>query len=359
MIELFFDTLKEAIGITLIVSIMMLIIEYINVLTRGKLAHNIGKSKWRQVITASLLGLIPGCLGVFSIVSLYTHGMLSFGAIVAGMITTFGDEAFVLFSYSPQWTLILAGALVVVAIPVGLLCDMLTRNRILFAQHTNHIVLHEDDLHHQHTPKLSLRNLTNISFQRAILLAGLCFYIIGTLSGILGCEHGEHECHHHLHTGAGLSGESILFLLIAGITLFIIATVEEHFLDEHLWKHVIKKHFLSIFGWTFGALLLIAVLSSFIDLNTWIRSHEYAKLLILVIAVLMGIIPESGPHLIIVVLFFQGSIPFSILLANSISQDGHGGLPLLADSRRKFFLIKGINALVGLIVGLMGYFMGW
>ena len=74
----------------------------------------------------------------------------------------------------------------------------------------------------------------------------------------------------------------------------------------------------------------------------------------LVIAVLIGIIPESGPHLLFLTLFINGTIPFSILIASSIVQDGHGALPLLAESRKSFIYMKGINVVVGFIVGFIG-----
>ena len=49
----------------------------------------------------AFLGVIPGCLGAFAAVSLYSHRNLSFGALVAAMIATSGDEAFVMFSMFP------------------------------------------------------------------------------------------------------------------------------------------------------------------------------------------------------------------------------------------------------------------
>jgi hypothetical protein len=76
-------------------------------------------------------------------------------------------------------------------------------------------------------------------------------------------------------------------------------------------------------------------------------------------AVLIGFIPESGPHLIFVALFFNGIIPFSILLANSIVQDGHGALPLLAESRKNFIYMKLISGAAGLITGLIGLGVGF
>jgi len=63
----------------------------------------------------------------------------------------------------------------------------------------------------------------------------------------------------------------------------------------------------------------------FVDIQAWISTNLFV---VMFLAVVIGIIPESGPHLIFVTLFAQGSIPFSILLASSIVQDGHGMLSL-------------------------------
>jgi hypothetical protein len=71
----------------------------------------------------------------------------------------------------------------------------------------------------------------------------------------------------------------------------------------------------------------------------------------LVIAILVGLIPESGPHIVFISLFLSGSIPFSILLANSLVQDGHGGLPLFAEAKRTFVFIKLLKLLIAFILG--------
>jgi len=76
-------------------------------------------------------------------------------------------------------------------------------------------------------------------------------------------------------------------------------------------------------------------------------------------AVLIGIIPESGPHLIFISLFLSGAIPFSVLLANSITQDGHSTLPLLAESKKGFLAVKSINVLIGLLFGVAGILLGF
>ncbi|RLD79467.1 MAG: hypothetical protein DRJ07_11735, partial [Bacteroidetes bacterium] len=103
------------------------------------------------------------------------------------------------------------------------------------------------------------------------------------------------------------------------------------------------------------AFLLIHLLEECLDINQWIQNHV---LFVLLIAVLVGIIPESGPHIVFISLFVGGAIPFSVLIANSIVQDGHGAIPLLAESRKSFFLMKLVNVVVGLLVGGTLYFFG-
>ena len=95
---------------------------------------------------------------------------------------------------------------------------------------------------------------------------------------------------------------------------------------------------------------------SYINIEAWITEN---MLYLLIIAVLVGIIPESGPHFIFITLFAQGTIPFSVLLASSISQDGHGMLQLLAESKRGFLAVKFVNMFYALIVGYFAYALGF
>ena len=83
-------------------------------------------------------------------------------------------------------------------------------------------------------------------------------------------------------------------------------------------------------------------------LNVLIQNNIYV---FLIAAVLVGLIPESGPHLLFITLYAQSLLPFGVLLANSIVQDGHGMLPMLAESRKDFIRVKIINMLVGLLLG--------
>ena len=69
----------------------------------------------------------------------------------------------------------------------------------------------------------------------------------------------------------------------------------------------------------------------------------------------MGFLPVSGPHLIFVMLYLQGSIPFAVLVANSIAQNGHAGIPLMAQSKRNFLVMKGLTMALGLLIGGLAF----
>lgn len=108
--------------------------------------------------------------------------------------------------------------------------------------------------------------------------------------------------------------------------------------------------------WTLGALVAMHFLTDVLHLENAIRQSRW---LVLLIACLVGVIPESGPHLVFVTLYSQGVIPISILLASSVVQDGHGMLPMLAHSRREFLIIKAINFSAGLILGSAALLLGF
>ncbi len=359
--------------ITGFVMTMMLIIEYVNVRSRGNWSKPLQKNKYLQILAAGVLGMIPGCLGTYTVVSLYTHNIVGFGALVTSMIATSGDEAFVMFSMMPVLALKLTLIIFVIAIVTGVIITLFPVKKRKKRKKEFHFEIHEhEDTCKCYDAKDIIAHFKNITFHRAILLFVTIVFIFGLIIGELGHKHSSEQEQIEMHDDNELVSENyekeslnnenewgwirISFLIISALALFIIATVPDHFLQEHLWGHIIKVHLLKILLWTFAALLFIAVLKNYIDIEYWIETkHIY----IIFIAVLIGIIPESGPHLVFVTLFFSGAIPFSVLLANSIVQDGHGALPLFAESKRSFVKMKLINVLVGLIVGFSGYFFNF
>lgn len=360
-LDLFFDVLRNSFLITGLVVIMMLMIEFINIHSEGRFFTKLRRHRFGQVVLGAGLGIIPGCMGGFAAVSMYSHKLLSFGALIAMMIASSGDEAFVMLAMIPKEALILCAVLFGVAVVAGWIVDLLSKKKEADpACCEEGFQLHEDEHgHHAKHEKSSFKHMRHASAERIALLLGVVIFIIALAFGLL-----EHD-HEHEHEAAEAVSHinvfdeywlNLFFAVVSLVVVWFVATVNEHIVKEHLWEHVIRKHFLSIFLWTFGALLVIELGLHYLDMESWINSNIPWMILL---AVLVGIIPESGPHMLFVTLFATGTVPFSVLLASSISQDGHASLPLLAESKRSFLKAKLINIFVALIIGFICYFIGY
>jgi len=332
---------KDALQITAFVFMMMLLIEYINVMTRGVWSHGLRRGGWRQYLLAVLLGATPGCLGAFAMVTLYEHGIASVGALIATMMVTSGDEAFVMLAMIPRTFAVLTGVLVVVGAVVGILVDWSLRR---YGRETvpprRGYDLHGESCDCYPAGQI-VQQWRECTLARGALVTAMALFVTALVLGDVGPSE--------------WNWVRTTLLLSSAIGLFIVATVPDHFLEEHLWEHVVRKHVPRVFAWTCGALLVITLADQYLNLHQFVEARP---VMMLVIAGLVGIIPESGPHLFFVSLYSKGAIPFSVLLTNSTVQDGHGMLPLLAYSVRDFLITKGANVAIGVGIGLVVYAMG-
>lgn len=373
------EVLRNAVLITGLVLIMMLMIEYCNIGSHGSLFARLKSSGINQVLIGTLLGLVPGCIGGFAAVSLFTHKLLSFGALTAMMIASSGDEAFVMLATMPLKALLLFAILGALAIVTGLVCD-----RYLFKEQNFAFCPDGYEIHKEHDSSIaspfrlsSYKDaLRRPSRERLLLLAGIALFVVALLSGFAGHDHAGHDHAGHDHAVHQESLQEIieerhlstftlhlldeewmncLFAIMSIVTLLFTATAKEHFIKEHLWHHVIKRHLLSIFLWTLGGLAVCQIGVQYLNIEEWVSSN---MIFVILLAVAVGVIPESGPHLVFVTLYLNGIVPFSVLLANSISQDGHTALPLLASSRKTFLKAKAVNIVIGAVLGILLYMSG-
>ncbi len=336
------EAVEHGIMITGFVFVMMLVIEYVNVQTRGIWQDVLKRGRWGQYFVGALLGAIPGCLGSFVAVTLFSHGIISLGALAATMIATSGDETFIMLAMFPAKALLI----IMITFFIGLVGGWLTDKLVKRPYKSGHLQDNVLPLHAKEErscfPRGEIwRQLRQSSMERALLIVIVLGLLIGILAGKIG--------------PGDWNWVRITLMITTGLALFIVSTVPEHFIKEHLWNHIVKVHIPRVFVWTFGTLLVIGILMKYVDVSGLITKN---LLITLLIAVLVGIVPESGPHLIFVTLYFNGTLPFSILLANSIVQDGHGMLPLLAESKKSFIMIKAINVIVGIVAGLALIVMG-
>jgi hypothetical protein len=275
----FADILKESLLITAIVTALMLLIEYLSYRTEGKLVPLLRRSGVGGVLAAAILGVIPGCVGGYITVSMYSRKVFSFSALLAMMIASTGDEAFVMLAMYPVTALWIFAGLFVLAVIVGLIGEKLERRRF---PEENSVRPSAND-----TPAAPAAN-----------------------SGTPLTHNGGKDFRHRmLHT----LGEA-----------------------------------LKIFAWAFGVLLVVQLASNYVDLETWISGNTA---LMIPLAILIGLIPQSGPHMVFVTMYAQGLVPLPVLLASCISQEGHAGLPLLAEDKRSFVRAKGIKCVMALAAG--------
>ncbi len=329
------DILQKTLMITAFVSVMMLLIEVINVQTKGVLLGALKGTRWRQYLLAALLGAIPGCLGAYALVALYAHRKVTVGALVVAMITTSGDETFVMLALFPGTTGLLTLGLAMIGVAAGWATDTFLPERFAtFGGECDSLEVHETENCHCFQRKKMLTQWRPPSIARLSMSLGLVILIITLASGLIGPQY--------------WGWKRITFLIVMSAGLFVSATVPDHFLEEHLWRHVAKRHVPRIFLWTTGAFIALAILTRFVNVGTLVSSNPWVVLLI---SGVVGIIPESGPHLIFVTMYAEKLLPLSILVASSVVQDGHGMLPLLSTSRRAFVVVKLINLAVGLVVG--------
>ena len=355
------DVLLNAWLITSLVMVMMIMIEYVNVASAGRWFGRLQGSPLRQVAAGSLLGLIPGCIGGFAAVSLYSHGIISMGALVAAMIASSGDESFVMLAMIPRQALLLFAVLFVLAVLCGLLTDLIFKKHPVRVSCEPGFELH--DANKGEFPRIfrlsSYRTMRSAGWERLVLIAAILIFAIAVFTGILEHEHAGTDTVHSDALPFNFLSERWMNVLFAVLSLFVamqVAASSEHFVREHLWHHVICKHALKTFLWTAGALAVITVGMHYVDVGDWMRGNTYY---LLILAALIGMIPESGPHMVFITLFAGGYVPFSVLLTSSMSQDGHTSLPLLASSTRSFLVAKVINAVFAVIVGSAFYLLGF
>ncbi|MBR1575618.1 MAG: arsenic efflux protein [Bacteroidales bacterium] len=261
----FWDILKESAVITLVVTALMLAIEAFNYLLKGRLLEGLRHTRFGQILASGLLGAIPGCAGGYVGVSMYARGMFSFGALLAMMVATTGDEAFLMLALFPKRALLLFAALLLLGIAAGWVVDALSRRKRGDARYI-------EDLNR--TP-----------------------------------AHGESD------------------------------TLKARLL--HILPHALR-----VFLWTFGVLLLVGFLQQHVDLGAWIQAHPAFSI---GIGILVGLIPQSGPHMAFVTLFADGLLPLPVLVANCIVQEGHAGLPLLSESRSAWLRAKLVKVVLAAI----------
>ena len=107
------------------VGAVLIIFGYLDYRKSGKLIQGIENSKRFQPAIGAFLGLTPGCGGAILVMPLFIKGNVSFGTVIATLIATMGDSAFVLMTSSIKHYFLVSIISFIIAIFVGYLVDYL------------------------------------------------------------------------------------------------------------------------------------------------------------------------------------------------------------------------------------------
>mgnify|MGYP001044652955 CR=1 FL=1 len=385
------------IQVTVFVGAVLLLFGYINYKNSGQLVKKIQNSKKTQPIIGSLLGLTPGCGGAIFVTPMFPKGTVSFGTVVATLIATMGDSAFVLMSVMPFQYILVSILSFIVAIITGYIIDYFNFGDPLLAKiqakqkskqelHTLHkkmnhpittschigheegdevdLILHHKIKGHQKPNTLGYIFTHNAFSVYWILIA------IGLILGILDLFQVNLNTMFIPHFGTilGVTGTFLSIVMMIMSKKFIQDDTHEETelksesLKETLIHNAQETAFVAT--WVFFAYLAYEFFILLLGTGNYKAGEALMTsfltqtgLSAVIIGSLIGMIPGCGPQIIFVTLYTKGLLPFSALLANAISQDGDALFPLIAIDKRSAAWSTFFNTIAALIVGLIAYFI--
>ena len=318
------------------------------------LGNILAQARWLQTPIASGLGAMPGCGGAIIVITHYTKGHVSFGGVVAVLIATMGDAAFLLLSQKPLTGLSIMALGFIVGTLSGWLVDMV---------HGPRFMRPESKMPKRNAtppPKLSkAATTTGFHFGRVWVLWAIPSAILGLMlamqfdtDSLLFSSISSLQPTHWIGVTGGIL--SLLMWAFSSSPQLFVNPVETNKSESFVTKRVIKDtNFVT--SWVVLGFLSyeLAVYFSGSSIENWLK--VWAPVVPLV-AVLIGFIPGCGPQIVTTSLYLTGSIPLSAQLGNAISNDGDALFPALALAPRAAIYATLYSAVPAIFIAFGYYF---
>lgn len=285
-----------------------------------------------QVPMASVLGALPGCGGAVVVITAFARGNIRLGAMVAALIATMGDAAFLLLAKEPITYLKLMGISIFAAITSGWMVDR----------------FHQGELYSTEVSSIDCNSIGKLR-NRDKLFVG--FALPGLILGILQLA----------QINVSDFGVSIVFLGLLGafisIVIWAISPIDAVSSNEDhpFTRSTEEASFVTV--WVIAGFLAYEYAYSFFGLDL-AAIADAAWLFLPIIAVLVGFIPGCGPQVLVTTLYISGVIPFAALIANAISNDGDALFPAIALTPRMAIIATLYSAIPALIISYFFLFTG-
>ena len=292
-----------------------------------------------EIPICAFLGAIPGCGGAIMVMSLFTRGVVSFGTVLAALISTMGDAAFLLIAVKPEAALIILPVTFVVGIVSGYIAQPFTKN---FLKEKINKSISMDDL-----PK----NKTSNKFYKL----WFCLLIPGLILGLINAF--------NINASLEILGVDIILIFSFSAALFCVllwvlnplTDIQMASIHENSYRRVVDTTcFVTVW------VIISFVLYELINLSTDGAIFESLILFgpfLPLIAILIGFIPGCGPQIMITSMYVSGQIPMSAQLGNSISNDGDALFPAIAISAKAAIVATLYSAIPAIIIAYLWHYL--
>jgi len=368
VIEVVVVSMRDAfLAVTVFVASMVLLFSWLQYITAGRFVDVIRtKRRWQPVIGA-IMGITPGCGGAIVIMPMYTRGFVSYGTVIATLIATLGDAAFVLIGAALTDSSFVAPAVAVHVISFvtgvtwGYLIDGLS---ITPQSPLGGLFLRSESTKDQEIVKLGDLEDTQTVFDDLgredesgpgyfLLHQGYTLWWIVTSIGLvfavmllvwssqdpdfeLSIEYNPFTLHGFI-TWIGLIGTTLSIILYLSQKTWIRDDTEASIGDKLYSMRETLIHSASetafVTFWVMSAYLIFEFTMLFSGTNEADLANYGDGIIAVVVASFIGLIPGCGPQIIAITAYTKDLISFPALAANAISQDGDALFPLLVRHR--------------------------
>ena len=358
ILEIVVTSMRDAfLAVTVFVAVMVLLFSWLQYATSGRFVEYIQSKKKLQPVIGALMGLTPGCGGAIVMMPMYARGYVTYGTVVATLIATLGDSAFVLIGAAVADSSFIAPMIAVhvisfiVGVGWGYFVDMTgtTPSKPLgkFGPKFGEDLVPENDEDTSPLDDLSREVPEGLGYK--ILHQGFLFWwavtAIGFIFAILLLVWSGQDADYSLeltYNPLTLDG-FITWIGILGTTLSVIlyfaqknwfaddteATIGDklHSMRETMVHAASETAFVTF--WVMIAYLVFEFTMLFANITEQDMSRYGDGFFAVVIAATIGLIPGCGPQIIAITAYTKDMISFPALAANAISQDGDALFPLL------------------------------
>jgi len=337
-------TLADAyIAVTVFVALTLFIFHGLETVFKIDTGALLNKYAKHQIAVAAVLGALPGCGGAIMVVTQYSIGRTSFGAIVAVLSSTMGDAAFLLIAKEPLTALLIMALSIIAGAVAGYIVD----------------AIHGRDFLKVDPSKQTSRSPPPFQFGRlhwpwiALLTLGVPFGILAAFQVDIDALFGISNLERSVGVLGALCSLALWFVNPSTSASYINRIDAQ--VSGQVWeKTTTDTCFVTV--WVIVAFLLFELTMHW---TNWDLGAAFATTawIVPLMGVLVGLLPGCGPQVITTSLYLQGVIPLSAQIGNAISNDGDALFPAFSVAPRASVIATLYTAVPALILAYSWMFL--